>query len=793
MNNDLAHPGSESPITVVKPPKRTFAPFRSRASGKQGALTGPIRLVLSAGGRAWELSTTSYGERLRRIQLTPEEGGAEPEPRVSWAVERLPTAAPGNSYTLEETGVFRTGPISLGPWEYHPEALRFHLSFDGNSEIYGLGEKTGRLERSGRVWEMWNSDDPFHLPSKDPLYVSIPFVIIYLDGTWMGLFLDSSARQYWDTRTPGELSVDVEDEYLDLYLFQGAGPKELLELYGDLTGRPPLPPLWALGYHQSRYSYYPEENVRALADRFRREELPADVIHLDIDYMRGYRVFTWDPDRFPEPRKLIEELRERGFRVITIVDPAVKADEAYAVYREGERRRLFCRHPDGRTYLGRVWPGEAAFPDFSREETRHWWANSHKALFDVGVAGIWNDMNEPADFTGDEEYRPDFTVPNTLIAENDGEPLSFRRFHNLYGSAMSLATRFASTLHRPEERGFVLTRAGYAGIQRLAAIWTGDNHSWWEHLGASIPMLLGMGLSGLPFVGADAGGFQDNASPELFARWIAAAAFTPFYRGHSVCDSEPHEPWSFGEETLAVSRRYLRLRYALLPYIYTAFRAAGETGVPVMRALLLDWPGDPRARRENYEYLFGPAILVAPVFLPDQVKRHVYLPEGVWYDLWTGASLNGGEDHLVPAPLWKLPLFVKGGTIIPREEPRLHTGVPIEEPLSLEIYPDRDGCASGKLYEDAGEGWEYLEGAYLHLRFGYRSGKLEVEVKGEGPTPRWQELLLRLHTVPGPENAADEDLGGDHAGSTADTPFGGEVRELRIPFPTDSRTDVTFR
>lgn len=794
MTNDLAHPGSESPVMVIKPPERRFTELAPVEIPDPGPQNGPADYTLAAAGRRWTLSITPYGAALLRLRLSPVDGGTEPDQGASWAVDELPSEEPGSPYSVDASAVLSPGApagatekttagategtpgaLRIGPWEAHPEALRFTLLFDGEPEIYGLGEKTGRLERSGRVWEMWNSDDPFHLPSKDPLYVSIPFAMFHREGRWFALFLDSPGRQYWDTREPGRVVIDVEDEQLDLYLFSAPGPRELLTAYTALTGRPPLPPVWALGYHQSRYSYYPEENVRALADRFRREELPGDVIHLDIDYMRGYRVFTWDPERFPDPATLVADLRKQGFRVVTIVDPGVKLDAAYAIYREGEARGHFCRYPDGRTYVGKVWPGEAVFPDFSREATRRWWAQSHKPLFDAGVAGIWNDMNEPADFTGDEEYRPEFTVPNTLIAENDGAATSFRRFHNLYGTGMNIATRLATTLHRPEDRGFVLTRAGYAGIQRRAAIWTGDNHSWWEHLAASVPMLCGMGLSGLSFVGADAGGFQDNASPELYARWIAAAAFTPFYRGHSVCDSDPHEPWSFGPDALEISRRYLRLRYALLPYIYTAFRTAAASGMPVMRALLLHWPEDPRSRRENYEYLFGPSILVAPVFLPDQVKRHVYLPPGEWWEFWTGERFGGG-DYLLPAPPDTLPLFARGGSIIPREEPRLHTDAPVAGPLSLEIYPDSAGGAAGELYEDAGEGWGYLDGEYLLLRFEYRSGELTVEVEGNGVRPRWEELLLRLHL---PANGSPE-------------PFGGAVTELTVEFPSRSTTVASF-
>jgi alpha-glucosidase len=374
-------------------------------------------------------------------------------------------------------------------------------------------------------------------------------------------------------------------------------------------------------------------------------------------------------------------------------------------------------------------------------------------------------MNEPADFSGDFYIRPEFTPPSDVMMDGDGRPRSMDAYHNVYGLLMCRATRHGAEEGRPGKRPFVLTRAGAAGIQRYAAVWTGDNHSWWEHLAASVPMLCGMGVSGLPFVGADAGGFQENASPELFARWIAAASMTPFFRGHSVCDSDPHEPWSFGERTLEISRTYLRLRYALLPYIYTAFRNASLTGLPVMAPLFLRWPEDERARVANYQHLFGPDLLVAPVVLPDQSVWPVYLPEGRWFDYWTGEEHSGPSDILVEAPLEKLPLFVRGGAVIPREEPRLSTEDPRMGPLYIDIYPDEGGSAEGELYEDAGEGWEYVDGAFTVVRFRYADGSLTIGFDRYGYEPRWEQLVVRV--------------------------FPGEVEgalpasNLRIPFPTE--------
>jgi alpha-glucosidase len=370
-------------------------------------------------------------------------------------------------------------------------------------------------------------------------------------------------------------------------------------------------------------------------------------------------------------------------------------------------------------------------------------------LLEAGIGGIWNDMNEPADFTGDPDHRPDYTVPNDLVAEHDGTPMSFHHFHNLYANAMNMATREAFRRHRPGERGFVLSRSGYAGVQRSSAVWTGDNCSWWEHLAAAVPMLLGLSLSGVPFIGSDTGGFQEDASPELYARWIAFSAFTPLFRAHSADDTGPHEPWSFGPKVLDIARHYLRLRYSLLPYLYTAFEESCRSGEPPMRPLFHEWPRDRRLRHIGDTYLFGPALLVAPVTAPDTLYRHLYLPPGRWFDLWEDRGLEGEQDILAPAPLERLPLFVRAGTIIPREAPRLSTEEPREELLILEIYPDSSGSASGCLYEDAGEGHAHRNGTYNRTAFHYSDGNLRVEPLHAGMPLPWRRLRLRIHSSAG--------------------------------------------
>lgn len=592
------------------------------------------------------------------------------------------------------------------------KALSFSSRIGRKEMFFGLGEKTGFLDRRGRRFIMWNTDEPLHTPDKDPLYKSIPFLIGFDGKKVYGLFLDSIARSEFDLGygNPERLTVTAYDSQLDLYIISGRTIAEIIGSYTMLTGRMKMPPLWGLGFQQCRFSYYPQERVEELAETFRARQIPCDVIYLDIDYMDGYRVFTWDTDRFPDPKGMISRLKEQGFRVVTIVDPAPKKDSGYPVYVEGVREGHFCQFPTGEIYHGEVWPGAAAFPDFSREKTRKWWGLKHASLFDAGVSGIWNDMNEPSDFSPNSRDRTLMTVPNDLMMDFDGKPLPFSRCHNAYGLLMCMATHEGFSALKPGERPFVLTRSAYAGIQRYAAVWTGDNHSWWEHLAASIPMLLNLGLSGVSFAGADVGGFQGECSPELYARWIQLGAFTPFFRAHSDKNTSGQEPWSFGPEVEEIARKAISLRYQLLPYLYSEFREACETGLPVMRPMILDFQDDPNVYGIYDQFMFGRSMMAAPVLRPGERKRMVYLPAGGWYDFYTKARIEGGRYIIADAPLDRIPLFVREGAIIPMAKCAHSTAFMDFSELTVEVYAGREG--SFTLYEDDGLTLDYLEGSF---------------------------------------------------------------------------------
>jgi alpha-glucosidase len=558
--------------------------------------------------------------------------------------------------------------------------LLFHRRLASDERLYGLGDKTFPLDRRGKVYELWNTDagEKFN-PGFDPLYKSIPLLFGVRPGAAWGIYVDSAARLVFDCR--GDEVLVYGQEAASVYELEGANLPELLAEVSGLVGRTPLPPRWALGYHQSRWSYSSAEECLRIAEQFRQRRIPLDCLHLDIDYMDGFRVFTWDAARFPDPSGLVQSLHDLGVRVVAIVDPGVKVEPGYSVFDELITRRLACRGSDGGAWIGRVWPGLSIWPDFTAPEARTFWGDLHRGLTAVGVDGVWVDMNEPSvPGSGRSGTLPD-DVRHAAGLHAD--------VHNAYGHLMAQATAEALVRHRPGVRPFVLTRAATVGTQRYAATWTGDNRSTWTHLRLAVRMCLGLSLSCYPFCGSDVGGFVGRCEPELYGRWMQLGAFTPFFRTHYAGVATPgrQEPWSFGLEIEAVARAAVELRHLLLPYTYTAFWRHTETGLPVMRPLELEAPDDPRAALREDVFMWGDDLLVAPVLRKGVRRRRVYLPAGDWYDFWSGTRVLGGRSVLVDAPLERIPLFVRAGTALP-----LANG-------ELRIFP---GEGVSWLYEDDG-------------------------------------------------------------------------------------------
>ncbi|MEK7854973.1 MAG: TIM-barrel domain-containing protein, partial [Acidobacteriota bacterium] len=449
---------------------------------------------------------------------------------------------------------------------------------------YGFGEKAFiEMSRNGKYIVNWNTDTFAYPIGTDPIYQSIPFFYALNDGKAYGLYFNNTFRSFFDMgkTSPDRYAFGANGGELDYFVFTGGkdrSPKQVLRDYANLTGKTPLPPIWALGNQQSRWSYFPEKRVREIADGFRKNKIPADVLYLDIDYMDEYRVFTWDKKRFPDPPKLLSDLKKDGFKTVLIIDPGVKVDPNYHAYADGKKQGIFVKNPDGSELNRDVWPKASAFPDFTDPKGREWFASFYKQHLDEGVAGFWTDMNEPGVFMTEKSARPEIfhhpekTFPYDTPHAGDGLPDTHRRYHNVYGMQMARATFEGVRKLAPEKRPFVLTRAGFAGVQRYAAVWTGDNYSAWEHLALSIPMLANMSVSGVPFVGADVGGFQDMPTAELYTRWLQAAVLTPFLRSHSVGWVGNKEPWEFGDEFTKINRASVELRYQFLPYIYSLFR-----------------------------------------------------------------------------------------------------------------------------------------------------------------------------------------------------------------------------
>ncbi len=635
--------------------------------------------------------------------------------------------------------------------ELGPEcAARATLAEEPERRFFGFGEKSGRLDKRGCVLRMRNRDANLAL-ERDPLYVSIPFFLAFGPDPHApracGVLLDVLAPSRFDVARsdPGRVVIETQAGGLDLGFFPGPLPRDVLRRFGARVGRTPLPPLWALGHHQSRWSYRSAAEVRALAAEIRRRGIPTDAIHLDIDHMDGYRVFTWDRRRFPDPKGLLAELAQQGFRVVTIVDPGLKVDPGYEVFADARHRDLLMRNADGSLCTLRVWPGRAALPDFNRPEVRSWWGEQHRPLLDVGVAGIWNDMNEPAGWASDLRIGRLMlpTRPQDLSRAMQADPAQPERrvpheeVRNLYGQQECRATREFLEAARPERRAFVLSRSGFAGIQRYAAIWTGDSRSRWSHLRLSIPMLLNLSLSGVAFCGADIGGFAFNCTPELYARWIQIGALYPFARTHSMFLKRRQEPWRFGPRVEAIARAALERRMRLLPYLYGLFREAEETSAPVWRPLFYEFPNDAASADVEDQVMLGPALLVAPVLERGARERELYLPPGVWFDLHDDARHLGPKRLRVPAPLERLPLFARGGRVIPARSPVRHAGETPVEPLVLEVFPGGD--SETELFEDDGETLAYREGAWARtpLRLWTRAGgRLRLELGArEGAFP----------------------------------------------------------
>ncbi len=770
-------------------------PFSANAQQFTSARDG---VIAQSGGLT--LRVTALRDDVLRVRMW--KGDAAPED-ASWAV--LPSSRTSSVPVHAESHGFITGKLRISV----DDQLRLTIAdLDGNilqkdaapvqwdstqftvseqrtrdDHFFGLGDKPGPLDRAGEAFTLWNSDTFGWQESTDPIYKSIPFFIKFTQGRALGVFLDNTWRTNFDfgRTSPERYTFGAVNGHVDYYLMCGLGPKQVVTDWAWLTGPTPLPPLWALGFQQSRYSYFPASQLREIADRLRKDRIPSDVLWLDIDFQHEKWPFTVNEEAYPNFSGMVQDLGREHFKVVVITDPHIarQPNAGYAPYDSGVAGDHFVKNPDGSTYVGKVWPGSSVFPDFTQSETRQWWGTLYKTFVNDGVAGFWNDMNEPAVFAV-----PGKTMPDDVQHRID-EP-GFRKrtatqleIHNIYGMENSRGTYEGELALRPNERPFVMTRATYAGGQRYGVTWTGDNSSTWNHLRMTVPQLVNLGLSGFSLAGADVGGFAGSPTPDLLTKWIELAAFQPIDRDHSDKGTRMHEVWVDGPEQEAIRRRYIEERYRLMPYLYTVAEETSRDGLPIDRPLFLEFPhasvdGAPiDLNTRGSEFLFGGHILVAPSPYPEDMTPYtVQLPPGTWYDYWTnerfvrGASggqldLEQRDLTLVEKPikitpkLEELPVYVRGGSILPIAPLTQSTSEIPQGPLTLRVYPLAPGLntpgesCEGEVYTDDGHTFAYLRGEFARIHFMCSlepNGSLTVSIRKQDGTgkPWWREYRVEV-------------------------------------------------
>ncbi|MGO4550329.1 TIM-barrel domain-containing protein [Lysobacter sp. 2RAF19] len=594
---------------------------------------------------------------------------------------------------------------------------RLLLSLQPGDHVYGLGDKAGPMDRRGRVFTLWNTDAYAWDAARDPLYKSIPFVLIEHAGHAFGVFVDNTQRMTVDVgkTEPDVLSFSVAEGAIDWYLIDGPTPREVLQRYTALTGRTPLPPKWALGFQQSRYTYLPEARVREVAKTLRDKRIPADAIWLDIGFQDANKPFTVDRKAFPDFEGMLGDLRKDGFHTVLITDLHIAKQAHYAPYESGKAIDAFVKR-DGEDFVGKVWPGDSVFPDFTRAQVRDWWGSLYTDFVRMGAAGFWNDMNEPSVFDG-----PGGTLPDDVVHRlDDGTTRTHAQLHNAYGMLNARATYEGLLKLQPDQRPFVLTRAAYAGTQRYAATWTGDNTADWQHLAQGVPNILSLGLSGMALAGDDVGGFIGSPPADLLTRWYQLGAWQPVFRNHAATDTRDHEAWVDGPEQEALRRAAIEQRYRLLPYLYTAAEENARTGAPITRPVWFEYPG---AAGSDRDFLFGRDLLIAPVVTERLDPHVVQLPAGAWYGLRDGKRYTGMVTF-DPAPR-DVPVLVHAGAIVPMQPVVQHTAQKPEGPLEVHVWwPEAGTPCDGTLYDDDGASLAYRRGTYLRI-------EMHCHVEGE--------------------------------------------------------------
>lgn len=594
-------------------------------------------------------------------------------------------------------------------YEFGGNIVKMSKASKEGESYYGLGDKASHLNLKGKRLENFATDQYAFSKDQEPLYKVVPFYIGLHEKESYGIFFDNTFKTSFDFchERRNVTSFWADGGEMNYYFIYGPQMQDVVTTYTHLTGKPELPPMWALGYHQCKWSYYPESKVKEVANKFRELRIPCDAIYLDIDYMDGFRCFTWNKEYFPNPKRMVAELADDGFKTVAIIDPGIKIDKDYWVYRQALANDYFCRRADGPYMKGKVWPGECNFPDYTSPAVREWWAGLFKEIIsEIGIKGIWNDMNEPAVMEV-----PGKTFPMDVRHVYDGNPCSHRKAHNIYGTQMARATYEGVKKFAYPKRPFIITRSAYSGAQRYTSSWTGDNVASWEHLWIANIQVQRMSISGMGFTGSDIGGFAEQPSAELYARWIQLGVFHPFCRTHSSGDHGDQEPWSFNEEVVDITRKFVELRYQLLPYLYTMFWEYINDGVPMLKPLVYFDQEDTQTHYRTDEFIFGNQILVCPILEPNAIGRRIYLTKGNWYNYWTNELVSGGKELYVATDYDQIPIFVKEGAIIPKYPVQQYVGEIEIDIVTLDVYY-KLGKEKSVLYEDAQDGYDYNKGRY---------------------------------------------------------------------------------
>jgi alpha-glucosidase len=743
------------------------------------------------------LEVTALRDDVVRVRMW--QGEAEPED-ASWAIR--PEALHSRAKVIAEAAGFGTGKlhVAIGPHLAltvtdnagqvlqedaepvlrHGATFRVYKRRTTDDHFFGLGDKPGPLDRSGEAFVLWNTDHFGWQESTDPIYKSIPFFMTMRQGRTLGVFFNNTYRSFFDfgRESENEYSFGSADGACDYVLLYGPAPRQVLSDYAWLTGPTPLPPLWSLGFQQSRYTYSPESQLTDVEHRLRTDRIPADVLWLDIGFQKDNMPFTVDPERFPHFPQLVKNLKLDHFHLVVITDLHIadKPGIGYAPYDSGVAGDHFVKMPDGETYVGMVWPGKAVFPEFTQRRTQQWWGSLYAEFLKDGVAGFWNDMNEPAIFNTPTRTMPDDVQHRIDMPGFRTRTTDHREIHNVYGMLNSEATYDGVLAGRPNERPFVMTRASFAGGQRYAVTWTGDNSSTWNHLRMTTPQLLNLGLSGFSMAGADVGGFAGSPPADLLTKWLEVAAFQPIDRDHSARGTRRHEVWVDGPQQEAIRRRYIEERYRLMPYLYTAVEHTSRDGVPVMRPLFVDFPdatadGHPLGLNAGgSEFLFGADLLVAPNPSPEEIAPYeVHLPPGTWYDYWTGErfertareqprdleqrnKLQATQPIIITPRLDTLPVYARGGSILPMQPLVQSTDLTPQGPLTLRVYPpiDPSSPCTGEVYTDDGHSFDYKRGDFARVAFtcaGERDGSLQVTIAPQQGRfrPWWQSYRIEVY------------------------------------------------